>query len=820
MLKIVNSVFSNNTASGDCAGLWIETSNFPTLAQSVITNCSFVGNIAQNYAGLYVKSDTVKIKDTLFESNWALDGDGGAVYLASSDSKRSDYLIEGCSFVNNTALVNGGAIAWRHQPQLIDNIFKDNRAEYGCDVASFGVELVIYSNDTNELMKVYNTSIYGAASGQRLPAPVIIALVDHYGAVVRTDNSSTGQIYARNTTTTAITGENRVVAVRGIYTYANAKVSAQPGTVVQLNFGSDAFTPTYFEDALIVAMELRECKEGEVMQGRDCVTCLQGTYNLGSLDVCQTCPIGAVCYGSNLMVPKPGYWRSSKHSANFIKCLTSSACLGSPNIVPELTGRCYKGYRGNLCQACEVGFSRSSSNLCAECPPKILNGLRIIGVILAACLVCAIQVKTTLNTSLKPVALHSIYLKIITNYLQLVLLTTELDLEWPAFIQSYFKAQNYPAAVDQHIFSFDCFLADQSNDYKQVYYDKMVTFALLPVLVASASVTFWCGMYYFSRKTSIFSKELVSTVVISFFLLHPSLTKEYFSIFSCKEIEGDLWLNSNLDIKCFDSTHVKYSVSVALPAILVWVLGVPTLILAYLTKMRRRLAEIELKLRFGFFYNGFRRSHFYWEFLIVYRKISIICIAVFVSNYSIPSQALTILLVLLIFLSLQYWQRPYTTTTLNNVEVIAILAATTTIFCGLYYLTDDIGEGVKIVLLIVIMTANIYFMSWFLWLFLRAVLQILSVHLRFIKRWFPPSDPFPEASLVKSPLAEQAYLEDCESGATHSIVYKKDYTEIEKASNWPTSMRKLYLEIEKVTLPEEPRFKQSILSSSSTNFSF
>lgn len=50
---------------------------------------------------------------------------------------------------------------------------------------------------------------------------------------------------------------------------------------------------------------------------------------------------------------------------------------------------------------------------------------------------------------------------------------------------------------------------------------------------------------------------------------------------------------------------------------------------------------------------------------------------------------------------------------LNKLELYSILVSLITIYCGLFYLTKDIGEEVKIALLIMIVLANsLFLIQW------------------------------------------------------------------------------------------------------------
>jgi hypothetical protein len=703
-------------------------------------NCSFVNNTAASQSALKVQATNFTLLDAVFEDNSANATDAGGLSLSCSNESRCDFYVANSTFKNNSALLRGGGLAWSYRPTLENITYADNRAVYGPNVASFGVKLVLC--DSKPTSKMQGNSYVGLASGQRLPEPVVIALVDHEGLIVRTDNSSIGQIYAEDSISTSVIGVTRVSAKQGVYTFTEAIVIARPGLGIKLKFASDALTQLSNADELRLEAALRACVPGEAQVGQECVKCQAGTYSLDPSELCKSCPDGATCYGGSLMVPKAEYWRSGKTTANFIECPNPAACLGSPYIVPALTGLCARGYRGNLCHSCEYDFSRSSTDLCARCPDKTSNALRLVGLVLGVCLLCGVLVWSSLKTAYQPQSLQSIYLRIFTGYLQLITLTTQLDLDWPAFVLAYFEVLNYPSSLGQQLFSVDCYLAGNDGSTDSTYFDKLVILAVLPLFLGIFTCIYWGVVYFFRRKRSVFKIELVATLMVLFFLMHPSLVKEYFNVFNCRLIEGQLWLNSNLNIKCFDDRHLTYALTVAFPSIIVWGIGVPSLILGRLIKGRSQLYQVSMKGRFGFFYNGFKMSHFYWEFLILYRKIIIIVIVVFLGSESIPVQALSLMLVLLTFLFLQYSQEPYTLSKLNHIELRGILVSSITIYCGLYYLTRDLGEEAKIVLMVVMVGANCFFFYFFVLHFTNSIMFSLALYLPFLRKYYPVADPF------------------------------------------------------------------------------
>ena len=119
------------------------------------------------------------------------------------------------------------------------------------------------------------------------------------------------------------------------------------------------------------------------------------------------------------------------------------------------------------------------------------------------------------------------------------------------------------------------------------------------------------------------------------FLLHPNIVKTTFAVFSCMEIDdGEFWLLDDLDIRCWQGDHTKFAISVALPGVIAWGIGIPTFALVLIYRNRKVLAEISTKAKYGFLYGGYYETRYYWEFMILYRKICIIFISVFLAAVS------------------------------------------------------------------------------------------------------------------------------------------------------------------------------------------
>lgn len=126
---------------------------------------------------------------------------------------------------------------------------------------------------------------------------------------------------------------------------------------------------------------------------------------------------------------------------------------------------------------------------------------------------------------------------------------------------------------------------------------------------------------------------------------------------------------------------------------------------------RKKLDSEKIKFRFGFFYIGYNPSLYYWEFVIIYRKIFTICISIV--NFSILSKAVMILFVNSFCFFFHLSQRPFVDHRLNVLEFLAIFVSILTIYGGLFYLEDSFGEIFQGMVFLAILLVNILFaLTW------------------------------------------------------------------------------------------------------------
>ena len=160
------------------------------------------------------------------------------------------------------------------------------------------------------------------SSGQTIK-DLELASVDHYDQIVTTDNANSISILAGQNVT--ISGTSKMSTIQGIASFKDLKISAQPGTFVNVTINSKLSSVS----PISVNVTLRECNPGEIIEGVECILCIPETYSLNTQDSeCTPCPQNAICYGGFDIVPQEGYWRSRNDSDTIWKCQISEACIG------------------------------------------------------------------------------------------------------------------------------------------------------------------------------------------------------------------------------------------------------------------------------------------------------------------------------------------------------------------------------------------------------------------------------------------------------------------------------------------------------------
>ena len=325
--------------------------------------------------------------------------------------------------------------------------------------------------------------------------------------------------------------------------------------------------------------------------------------------------------------------------------------------------------------------------------------------------------------------------KILINYLQVATLARAFPLRWPPALQALFEFQGAISTIGDHLVNPDC-VATSSSD-AELFYAKQLGFAMVPPITVAVAFLFWYsygatkGPPFFKKRTQVQRGEnqlptpkdkFVVTVGAMLYFIFPTLVKQAFSLFDCKNIGGMLYLQASLEEECFTGQHSVMLLLLGIPQFVGFVVGLPVLLLFFLKRNRAKLQTHAVLSRYGLFYGAYKEERYYWELVIVLRKIFIVGISVFGPSLGPRHQAQLTLLVLLVCICLEVYGGPFRTETsrhhiLPKLEFSSLIVEWLTMWSGLVIFTSlDKGttDSVEILTVIVILI-NV---CMFLWLIL------------------------------------------------------------------------------------------------------
>eukprot|EP00949_MAST-11_sp_MAST-11-sp1_P003667 g3667.t1 len=430
---------------------------------------------------------------------------------------------------------------------------------------------------------------------------------------------------------------------------------------------------------------------------------------------CTACPDGADCDAAEdvtwpFVVAREGYFRlPGPEPQRFAKCRVKSACpgdlLGEENVTESSMQLCSTGHRGLLCGRCMAGWESSGQGVCLPCDSlatfKISMGF--VGIII----LWVYFVQSSLRNDKKTLEIEMA--KISLSGAQALSVLGRYPLQWPPAVASALDALSSAFTVAGDVVSFRCYMDPEEGSR---YLRGSAILIALPLVLCISSTVFWClkGLLQGVHWKTTRSNCVVSVMVLTFMAL-PSLNKVTFQLFSCLEIApGLVRLSSDPDIPCFGRTHLVYIFSVGLPSLMIYIVGVPVVAVVILRRMdvRDKLfksrEESYTASVYEFLYGGFRRSMYFWEAVILLRKVLLNVILVTMQETSPISQALAVQLMLFASVSLHFVFRPYEEDVLNNIELWSLALSCCTLYVGLFLFDSGGSDAMKQILSVLIVS--------------------------------------------------------------------------------------------------------------------
>ena len=229
--------------------------------------------------------------------------------------------------------------------------------------------------------------------------------------------------------------------------------------------------------------------------------------------------------------------------------------------------------------------------------------------------------------------------------------------KFPVSLTQLFGPINMFGSTSDTYLSYDWFISNIQVTLftPSVQLFKIVLTGLMPICLFAIYLAIWGLLYYVMNKWfSSIKRNLIISIISIIFVLHPTITKSWLQIFECTLVDAnDKRMNLYMEYKWYSKEHLFWIGTVAIPILVVWVIGAPVLALVILYKHRKNHDEGYIKDYMLMLYQGLKPNAFYWEFVNTLRKGLVLWCSVFLSTESPIYQILwsVVILIIIIFLS-------------------------------------------------------------------------------------------------------------------------------------------------------------------------
>lgn len=718
--KLNNTIFDQNKAMKNAGSLYL------VLVETVISDCSFLGNIAYGY--------------------------GGAIYSSINNSQGS-ISIYGSKFIKNIAKI-GGAIYYRESLTFFasNNYFEHNKGLlYGQNLYSYPAALCFYNTFSNSCLSK-EMDIYEFGSGSQLSSIFIKIFDEEFNQIIKNEdsmdnltltislisNNSQSSLDQKTMINSSLSLSNIMLSDSNLFQIENLKVIGYPTSELIISFSSPnikkknlTFTDEIFY-SLQLHVHLRACIVGEFFQESTgiCYVCPQNTFSYDpSVEGCNKCLKGLDCQGGSTVVVVPNFWRKNIYSSSIFYCLQlPEACMGGIGYENNL---CSYGHIGAKCESCDLSgsywntsFSRTNNYECTKCDDIKLNYVFLVLFSIFNFFSMALSIKGTLDnikTKLKMKIIKvfarysmliaeknesSIYLKIYFSYFQVIQVLTLLNMDVPSWFNPVGKTIGSP--ITSVLYSTDCLIA-QFHSSIPIIHAKLILALITPFVYL---FIFMFGYVLFIKKSKFHRKYAMLYTVCLFTLLYfqPNIVESIILVLSCVTVGDEQYIKGDMAFKCNDYEYF-YSVVIGIPALFLWAVGAPLMILWRIFLQRKRLDSIAIYIKYGYIYEEY--NIFYWEFIRIYEKILITVIVSFYDS-NILIKGILVLIILFLYRILLEKKNPYKTKALNKSDKLSHFVCLISIMMGLLIFDNNynyIGVISYIVILILNVTFNIFILK-------------------------------------------------------------------------------------------------------------
>ncbi|KAG2424642.1 hypothetical protein HXX76_014367 [Chlamydomonas incerta] len=331
---------------------------------------------------------------------------------------------------------------------------------------------------------------------------------------------------------------------------------------------------------------------------------------------------------------------------------------------------------------------------------------------------------------------HGIVIKILMSYLQVSSMVRSIAAPWPAFVMGLLSAAKSASNSITSVVSIDCSLKPGPVP---VSVQKVLIQIATPFVILGLALVVWCLLFMRLRLrkkgtsetwASYLRPRIIITTIAVIFYVYPDITNALLSMFSCPpldplsgtytqfmEARGKYWA-SDYDLRCYAQPHLWLVAAVGIPGVVMFAVGAPIFSWLWLSRHRDLLyTSRDFGVSYGFMYEDYNRVSYFWDSVIMFRKLAVVTVIVFLQPQSANLQVLSALGVIITAMLLQLTIKPYKNEKMNKLERLSLYATMAMLYCALFFLSDlpRVAKEVIGSLLLVFNCLVVAFFVWHIW---------------------------------------------------------------------------------------------------------
>ncbi|EAS01000.2 transmembrane protein, putative (macronuclear) [Tetrahymena thermophila SB210] len=459
----------------------------------------------------------------------------------------------------------------------------------------------------------------------------------------------------------------------------------------------------------LIYVSTRACLAGEVYQIVDnvyqCYVCQRGTYFLRtptqSDSVCLKCPSNARECEKDIIQLNEGHWRINNQTDTIISCQRNPN-----NCIPhEDKNYCIQGHYGPLCEQCDVygnvwgePYITDGNYNCYPCSDLkhkpyytfLFINLCLMVVFILISLLSLLHFSRCIATSyyLRKLQLVSVSksafwnqqsfgLKTLVNFLQVTgVIYAQLEFSFPYGTRILSSTIGMPST--NLFYSLDCIF--HSVKEISIIYLRTLWSLTIPIiyLIFIYLIIISYGVY---RRRSV-QVLLIYGASYLFFFTQNSIIFLLLSMMSCREIDGQFYIISDITYKCFTPTHLKFMKYIGIPGLIGWIFVIPLYIFHKIYKKKQDLDQVSFREKYGHLYNEYKPKFYFWDFVKSYKRLLVTAVLTLYVN-PLDNKLIFGFLVQIAYIQLLSRIKPHFNVQLYKVELFTELMIAALMFAGI-----------------------------------------------------------------------------------------------------------------------------------------